>query len=292
MKKHQPSQFIAQDLKHIHDDELIPAIQKHVTYLLDQALLLSQADQREDESSIHSIRVALKKLRSYWRLIRFAVDDAEFKAADVRIRTTAKRLAGQRDQQVLCDSLQTLKSQLKAPEKSTIETLIGQINQTSEITSSMTINWSEVIIALQLERSKWQDLIHTPRQSHLIQEALQSTFNRSCRCAQEAIQNTATSTQRHQWRKWVKYLYYQLKLLKQLEVKRNKEHKKILKRLSSLGESLGYEHDFEILRIYLEQQLQAHPDLQASLKKIIKVNQKRLQHLRIHANRLDKSLLK
>ncbi len=292
MKKHHSSQFIAHYLEHIADDVLISSIQKQVTSLIDQALQLSHSDQREAEGSIHSIRVTLKQLRAYWRLTRFLVTDTEFKAADLRIRSTAKQLAGQRDQHVLCASLQTLTSSLKAPEKIILQAFIEQINETSGVSPQITINWSEVVTALQLERSAWQNLTPTPSQNHLIQKALQTTFNRSRRCAKKATQKAAQCAQRHQWRKWVKYLYYQLKLLNKLGLKSDKGHKQILKSLDHLGESLGQEHDFEILQTFLEQQLQTRPDLQQSLKKIIKVNLKRLKQLRTQVNHLDKRLLK
>ncbi len=292
MKKKHSSKFIVHYLKHITDDELVSAIQKQVTSLIENALQLSQSDQREAERSIHSIRVTLKKLRAYWRLIRFLVTDTEFKTADMRIRSTAKQLAGQRDQQVLCASLQTLTSKLKAPERIILMAFIEQVNETSNAAQKIMINWPEVVATLQLELCAWKNLTHSPSQNHLIQKALQTTFNHSRRCAKKATQKAAQCTQRHKWRKWIKYLYYQLKLLNKLGLKRDKGHKKALKLLDQMGEFLGQEHDFEILQTFLEQQLQTRSDLQPSLKKIIKINLKRLKQRRKQVNHLDKRFLK
>ncbi len=292
MKKRHSSQFIEYYIEQIADDAFISATHKQVTSLIEKALQLSQSDQREAERSIHSIRVTLKQLRAYWRLIRFLVTDAEFKAADFRVRSTAKQLAGQRDQQVLCTSLQTLTSKLKAPEKIILQAFIKQINENSDASPQITIDLPEIVTALQLELSVWQNLTHTPSQNHLIRKALKTTFNRSRRSAKKAVQKASDSVKRHQWRKWVKYLYYQLKLLNKLGLKSDKGHKKTLKLLDHLGESLGQEHDFAILQTFLEQQLQSRPDLQQSLKKIIKVNLKRLKKRRKQVNHLDKRLLK
>lgn len=250
MKSSTTDEWVEQHLDGLDYVGLAPLIQQHVIEMLDQALQLSQSAQREDKEAIHDLRVVFKRLRAYWRLVRLIVGKPEFEAADRRIKLVAKLLGGQRDQQVLLDSLSLISVQLTGAEKATAEQLLQQLNRSlKESRKALSIHWPTVISMLQLERSAWQNLNCEPLKNNPLQKGLRKSFKRQIELSEKATKKQAGSVLRHQWRKWVKHVYYQLNLLKNLGVKRQK---KTVKRFDELGELLGLEHDLEVLKDFLE----------------------------------------
>ncbi|MDG6774262.1 CHAD domain-containing protein [Thiomicrorhabdus sp. ZW0627] len=244
-------QWIEQHIKEFNSVGLAPLIQKNVVDLIDQALVLSQSDQRNLKESIHDLRVTFKRLRAYWRLVRDSVDKPVFEAADRRIKYTAKLLGGQRDQYVLFDSLSLILDRLEGSERMVAESLLRQLNHSLNTNfKTLSIRWSTVISSLQLERSVWSGLDFESIKNRSIQKALHKSVTRSLRLSEQAVHKKADTEKRHRWRKWVKYVFYQLKLLKGLGVKSKKQS---VRKLDELGNLLGIEHDMDLLKDFLQQ---------------------------------------
>lgn len=248
MKHSVTDEPVEQYLDSMKCDNLAPLIQQHVIDMLNQALRLSQSVQREDKESIHDLRVDFKHLRAYWRLVRALVDKAEFEAADQRIKIAAKALGGQRDQQVLLDSLFLMTAQLSDSEKTVSAPLFQELKRPlAESRQDLSIDWPAINSTLHSERSAWQKL-NCASKENPIKKGLRKSFKRYIDLSQQASHKQADMAQRHRWRKWVKYLFYQLNLLRHLGLK---GQKKTVKRLDELGELLGVEHDLEILETFL-----------------------------------------
>lgn len=282
-------EWIEEHIDSIDYQGLAPQIQQHVLQMLEQAMTLSQSEQREDKQAIHDLRVVFKRLRAYWQLMRFMVSKAVFEAANQRIKLAAKLLGGQRDQQVLLDSLLMVSKQLKASEKAYAELQISDWEQNLRATrKALSIQWPAILASLQLEHDVWASLNCEEVEPRPMQKGVRKSLKRQFKLADKATLPATEMEQRHRWRKWVKHVFYQLKLLKKLGLK---GQKKTVNRFDELGEVLGLEHDMEVLFEFLQAQ-EGQVEHAENLKAIIKACRKQQAEFRKQADRIHKSIVK
>lgn len=286
-------------LKSKASDEMAVAFMASVCQEVSDVLALAKdVENREAPKSIHAIRVTFKRLRAYWRLISPAIPKETFKAANERIRQTAKRLAQHRDLQVMLESLLQIESLMEGGVSAKTQAYLDRLKSDFEsqiakqVEALPEIDWEVVEQALEEELAAWQALSIEQDFMQTLQKGFQMTLSACHRHALAGIAVGATTEERHEWRKWVKHGYYQLKLLKSLGTDKGQ---KVVRKLDQLGNLLGKEHDFEILYLHLralkkdlkgdEKGLDAHKVLQ-------KFTQKRLSHLKKQVNHLHSELLK
>lgn len=266
---------------------------------LDQALAVCHSEQRESVESIHDLRVLCKRLRAYWRLLRECVASDTYHAAETRLRITAKKLAGARDQAVLMASLQQLSLKVAPSVRllvaEWIQTLKAEVEKQQE---ALSIDWSEVISELEQEKSTWLGLDcgtadeQGDKSSKKVAKGLKRTSKRSFKLAQKSLDKKKAVSQRHQWRKWVKYQFYQWKWLWQNHVIHAKDHKKAVKQLDTLGELLGQEHDFELQQSFLALKETAFPQYQDEIEELKLANRQQLKTLKKQIKQHYQKLLK
>ncbi len=230
------------------DAERLAQLQQEILSLLENALALAQSKHRDDKESVHALRVLLKHLRAYWQLVRFAVPRLTFQAAKKRMRLTGKQLSAMRDREVLMDTLLDLVELAPESEK---HCLMAMLKAWMNEPPPPPIPWDKVIQALKKERQAWRKLKFDFQSDGPLKEGLAMTFTR-CRALGKQAFKPGQLEQRHAWRKWVKYAYYQLKLLRQLGLR---GQRKRIQCLDELGELLGREHDFMMLKHRLKETL-------------------------------------
>jgi CHAD domain-containing protein len=221
--------------------ESMSSIQKAVIHTIER---LQQHLKKQEDSTeyIHRIRVDIKRLRAWLRLLRLKEGGLNWKQVDQHLFEYAKQLGSTRDAQAIKDTFKNLNKYTKTKEElSAIIYVREQLNLTL-INSS--INWEEFkkSFATELTLIK-QDFISFPSTS-ILKKGLKHTYSKAIHHGQKAFSKKGTYDDLHKLRKWVKYLNYQLGYLnKRINIK----HK-----IDALGDSLGKAHDLIMIKEKLE----------------------------------------
>lgn len=207
--------------------------------LLADAVTRCHAADRSSDESIHAIRKDLKKVRAYWRLMRFALGSEHSKAGNERCKQAAAQLAGARDHVVMLGTLDALGG--NAGSKTAMA--IGQAKQamleTADVPTNNDIAWDKVIDLVRNDEAAWSGL----DASGFAPDDLHRGWKRTRRKARRGYKQSRRQPDGetlHGWRKWVKRWLEQEKLLHPDKTKR-------LKRLDDLADLLGMHHDLVVL---------------------------------------------
>lgn len=251
MQRHLSSEFIQQLLSDQKPKKLFKLIVNNSLAEIDKALLYSLSSDREQPEQIHQIRLTLKRLRAYWRLIRPVVDKQVYRQANKRLCATAKMLANCRDQYVLLNSLHEISSGLKKGQQRKLEARVLEQFSADGSADSAAIDWNSISQSLQREHLQWQNLqsVHASRSK--LPKGLLQTYQRFVNWANKSKSKKVNYPHRHEWRKWSKHLLYQLRVLKRCGLQIPKKQMKSLNRLEDL---LGNEHDLVNLLLFLNEQ--------------------------------------
>lgn len=195
-----------------------------------EALELAKNPGEQVNDGIHKIRVATKKLRAIWYLLRSGRTRTLAKRAITRLRNAARMLAAQRDRTVVREVLADLSA---GP--------IGLADPLPEADRERT----RLVDLLQTEHETWLEFDPDWSRKTRVFKNLRGTYRHARRSGKSATQNSSDYELRHEWRKWVKYLYYQLAVLEQCGLA---GQRKVIDRLDQLGEALGNEHNLYVLR--------------------------------------------
>jgi CHAD domain-containing protein len=242
---------------HFSDQPLAKQVAQRALKRVQKGLSISGSVEREQDESIHRLRVISKQLRAYLRLIRPGLPSAVFKASDRRLQWMARQLGGQREQRVLMASLTDLIASLPESHRPLAMPYVTRLKAEFDCDAErQRIDWAAVRLVLQRELRSWQNLQTMSLPSVKLIKQCRKTLFKSIRRAERALASSAGSAQRHQWRKWHKCAFYQIKLLKRLGLKLPRS---ALRHWDELGDSLGREHDLYQLNRFLQQQLEQAP---------------------------------
>ena len=195
-----------------------------------EALELAQDSNAEPSTSVHKIRVATKRLRATWYLLRSGQTQTLATCAINRLRNVARQLAAKRDKTVVKEVLADLSA--------------GPLGL-AEALPDPGLESARLIELLQLEHQTWLELEPGLTSQALITKNLRRTYRRARKLSKLATRKKSDYDLRHQWRKWVKYLYYQVDMLERCGL--TGQHK-LIANLDQLGEALGNEHDMYVLK--------------------------------------------
>lgn len=275
-------------LKPLHSENAPRRFCEAVLDEIAQGLRLSQSARRDDGESIHELRVLLKRLRAYWRLLEPVAEASLFASSKQRIRLAAHALAGQRDQAVLLETLaERLLSYHDDPVKGLL-TFYAELRRSNEATVVQPVHWPLVVSVLHLEFSAWQGLCEALRPkpfSSGVRQGLRHTLLRMLNLSRRALDSKRLEPS-HLWRKWVKHLFYQSRLLVALHSKSCPNRHKLVQLLNQLGEQLGQLNDSAMLDDYLCSRDARDKTQRRALKVLIQHNQAHLQQLRADADKV------
>lgn len=222
---------------------------------------------------IHRIRVDIKRLRGWLRMIRYHTGEQDWKCTDSRLRAIAKDLSSRRDAQVMVETLKWLsKKSRKDSEIHAIEEICARIQ--FDLVHHP-VDWDKVKSAL-------SDVLTTLRQQALllksnqvIMEGLKKTYKRSLKYGNKAFSGRGSIEDLHELRRWIKYLYYQVGYIQADYPEQYVDERKYL---DKLGNRLGRIHDLHLLEGRLDE-LSFQTDCSDAAATVGKIIQKRLDKL-------------
>jgi CHAD domain-containing protein len=196
---------------------------------------------RPSPDDIHRLRVNIKKLRAWIRLLRLAYGRRLACGIDQDLRAIAKRVAGERDRDVLEHTVALLQQECgNAAQEALLDALLGTLR--SHLPSLTTVEAFST-----LTESARQNLLRLcsrqPNKDTLL-KGLSCSYRRTRRFGKRACMADASPATCHRWRKRVKYLSYQLLCLTGSP---NGKLTSLQKQLAKLGNVLGELQDLEVL---------------------------------------------
>lgn len=200
------------------------------------------------KTHIHRIRVDIKRLRAWVRLVRDKSDKRYWQALDHNLRDIAKQFSAGRDQQIIPETLKWLEKNIVNPEKqSAVRKIRGHLQSAIDgcTLAPKTIDMPYKDLLKELRR---KCLSH--HSDDLFRKGFRRTYNRAARLGKKACSGRARPDDHHKFRKWVKYLCYQIEFIRILLPER---HESTHRHLDKLDKQLGRINDLVVVRRKLEQ---------------------------------------
>lgn len=226
-------------------DEIIRILQEQAERA---AAEYSRSTSRNAEEAVHETRKHVKKIRAALRLLRPVMEESHFEAENKRMQEIGRALSAVRDSEVQIELVRKLKSnEANSPSLHLLDLVLKKLIQDHQIhlqalaspktkekiasgLKTATNNFKELVPP----QISWPDLI----QGYVL-------IYKKGRRAFGAAQDDPDFEKLHRWRKRVKDLGYASRLLHEIWPEVLKE---ISHQLKVLGEYLGEEHDWAVLR--------------------------------------------
>jgi CHAD domain-containing protein len=211
------------------------------------------------DSQVHSSRKSLKKSRATLRLLRPTIPESAYRSLNGQLRDAARPLSEVRDARILIDALHQLEEKYGQPAARSIPAGLRrllrrehkEIRKRVETSTKHGLDATRAMLKSTLGRI--DHLRSTDGGWSQLSSGLEQVYKKG-RKAMHAADADLTTEHLHEWRKQAKYLQYQLKLLEPLHPHRIG---KLIERSRALGDCLGDDHDFAVLRA----KALAHPDV-------------------------------
>jgi len=197
---------------------------------------------------VHRIRVDIKRLRAWIRLIRDEEDTVGLRGIDRDLRDIMKKLSSRRDRQALHETLKWLEKKVdKDAKQSSLRVVRTHIEGGD---GRITVDWMNIKTALMNVLDTLKQHTQKFDSMHIVRDGLQRTYRRAAKFGDKAFSGKINPADVHAFRKWAKYLFYQLEVIRAAYPELYKE---ALENLEDLGNRLGRYHDLILVRERLEQ---------------------------------------
>jgi len=264
------------------ENMLVERLRQQAIRINEQALMDLQ-HQPLPANAVHDCRVAVKRLRAQWQLLRPWLSRDDHRAFDHSIRSAARLLAGARDNHVMAATLQQLASKADKPQRHSLSQVANSLFSDPD-PQPETSHHQEAITAFALDQQRWQSLALSISDHELLVSGLARTY-KQCRNRTIKAQGGNDPQPWHDLRKWVKYLLYQQQALADQNIHtpcRDAD-------LERLGKKLGKLHDLHMLSEHVQARshaIEKQKDLAHTLdaihgreKRLLKKCQPDSQHL-------------
>ena len=206
--------------------------------------LLSAYPAPLSDTSVHSLRIGVKRLRASWRLLQREIPEALFNDAEARLKAIHRTLAPARDELgvlTIARSLvaKTTKKKSRAALSIVAHTL-GEHGAGALTRASM----DQVSDGYQQESGVWRDLDVESLHDRALIDGFVHSYQRGRRLGRRVLEHDDTALM-HSWRRWVKSSFYQLDMIRPVLCASNRARRWYLDRL---GDALGKHHDLMLLR--------------------------------------------
>ena len=199
-------------------------------------------------SYLHRIRVDIKRLRAWIRLIRDEEDTIGLRSMDRDLREIMKKLSSRRDRQALLETLKWLEKKTgKDENQSSLDTLGSHIQRYSQRTP---LDWVNIKTALALLLVTLKQHTYKVDSMPMVRNGLQRTYKRAAKSGDKAFSGKISAGDVHEFRKWAKYLFYQLGFI---QASYPELYTEALDNLEDLGNRLGRYHDLLLVKERLVQ---------------------------------------
>ena len=206
--------------------------------------LLSAYPPPLSDTSVHSLRIGVKRLRASWRLLQREVPESVFDDAEARLRAIHRTLATSRDDiavLAIARSLvaKTVKKKSRAALSIVAQTLSG--HGAAPLTRAAI---DQVSDGFQQESGVWRDLDAEALDDRALIDGFVRSYQRGRRLGRRLLEHDDAELM-HRWRLWVKNAFYQLDMIRPVLCASNRARRWYLDRL---GDALGKHHDLLLLR--------------------------------------------
>jgi CHAD domain-containing protein len=252
-----------------------PGIERVITAQVDDAIaqLRGEAD-TDPAEAIHETRKDIKKIRSALRLVRDAIGDDDWRRENEHYRECARKLSDFRDAEILVEALDGLGERfgIGTRERSgRLRNELGQENRAAYDAGGIERAMAGAAAELEQGRSRIESLSLDGDGWDLIGPGLRRSYRRG-RKRLRAVQDLASVTNLHEWRKRVKDLWYQLRLVRDAD-------RDLLEPLADhshdLSDHLGDDHDLALLREQVQRRAAAFADSADQRHLLEQVDQRR-----------------
>lgn len=223
---------------------------------------------------IHALRVASKRLRADWQVLKPLLKDNLAEEANRTLRDAAASLRQARDLKVMAETLQKLAEQARGKDTRRAlgdgyQQLFAELPDTAVVAKKS----ASLRAAFEQDQQRWQALELKIPDRRLRQRGVGRLYEKAFKLAR-AAEKSGDVKHWHRNRKWVKYLGYSHFLL-------NTETRALLSHqlVTALGKMLGELHDIHCLIEYVKEQKDtfANEDAAAYLIHHLRVAEGRLQ---------------
>jgi CHAD domain-containing protein len=232
----------------LEDEPVGPGIRRILHAQVDDAVAQLRGEAgNEPAEAIHEARKDMKKIRSALRLVRDAIGDDAWRRENDHYRDVARKLSGFRDAEILVESLDGLRERFGPAARERSEALRTQLeeeNQTAHDDGTIDRTMAGAAAELIALRSSLDELDLDGDGWELIAPGIHRSYRRG-RKRLRSVEEEASVTNLHEFRKRVKDLWYQLRLIRESD-------KPMIGALADhahdLSDHLGDDHDLALLR--------------------------------------------
>ena len=196
------------------------------------------------DTSVHSLRIGVKRLRASWRLLQREIPETLFNDAEARLQAIHRTLAPARDELAVLTIARSLVAKTTKKKSRAALAIVAQTlggHGAPELTRA---SMDQVSDGFQQESGVWRDLdVETLHDQALIGGFVRS-YQRGRRLGRRALEHDDAAVM-HRWRIWVKHAFYQLDMIRPVLCASNRARRWYLDRL---GDALGKHHDLLLLR--------------------------------------------
>ncbi|MEL6330691.1 MAG: CHAD domain-containing protein [Planctomycetota bacterium] len=223
----------------------------------------------DDPDAVHRVRQMITRARSALRLIREAIDRAEFDELDPDLRAAAHALSGRRDRQVATETLDRLaRGASRKSERRAIRAAaraIGGVNETVRPVGATAAELADRLAAIaprvraQIEGCS----------SKTVRRGLRRSF-RTARRARRLARREPTVGRLHDWRRRTRHLRNQVRWLAPDRSRGTR------RRIHGLSELLGELNDLAVLESLLDESKDIDRDQRRSVARAIEAERREL----------------
>lgn len=189
---------------------------------------------------VHNIRVAAKRLRSWWRLLRSDAGSKEdLVQAQARLRQVGAVLGGLRDAEVMRRTLEKLAGAVDPETYANVSEILSALHPVLSLSPA---TWSQLATSIAAEQHAWKSLTRDACDDAAVEAGLRRSYRRARRRGKRALESGCLEDF-HSWRKAAKALTYQLELMEFVY----RDTGVSVSDYRKLGNRLGQVHDLAVL---------------------------------------------
>jgi CHAD domain-containing protein len=196
------------------------------------------------DTSVHSLRVGVKRLRASWRLLQRQVPPPVFDDADARLKAIHRTLAPSRDAVAVVNAARSLVTKTTKRKSQMALAVLARTLGDKPVETLSRAAMDQVSDGFQQESGVWRDLDADQLSDGALIEGFVQCYRRSRRLGREVLAHDDADLM-HRWRRWVKSGFYQLDMIRPVLCAENRARRWYLDRL---GDALGKHHDLLLLR--------------------------------------------
>lgn len=229
------------------------------------------------DDKVHDARKHLKKIRALLRLIRYDIGKANYRSENTFYRDIGRKMSDMREARVNISTMATIEKEYTDEDNKIFMFLVKKrLDQHYENLKQQFISnqvFDQVTEKMEEGKQRLPNLHLTNNDFKVFRGGVKKVY-KDGQSSLDMAQHEPIPENVHEWRKQVKYLWYQVRLIRSLWKPVLKGYEKSLDKLSDY---LGDEHDFSVLRQWINDQLGV--EMKDDIKKFNKYIEKKRQKL-------------